>query len=110
MLDDRLLGAGHYADRKLNWKSRTELAVLEAQQNAYLMVFDLSEHTAESWNVTHPIGTLVRYWPIYPPIESAPPIDTTTRSEAWELGDGSVVVCIVGKSGGVSLSHVEVTK
>lgn len=65
-------------------------------------------HTSESWNAAHPVGTRVRYWPIYPPIEAVPPIDTTTRSEAWTLGDGTVVVCIVGRSGGVALSHIEV--
>jgi hypothetical protein len=65
-------------------------------------------HTATSWNEANPVGTRVRYWPIYPPIDSAPPIDTMTRSEAWTLGDGSVVVSIVGKSGGVALTHVEV--
>jgi hypothetical protein len=65
-------------------------------------------HTADSWNAAHPVGTAVRYWPIYPPIESVPPVDTTTRTPAWSLGDGSVVVSIVGRSGGVHLSHVEV--
>lgn len=65
-------------------------------------------HTAESWNAEHPVGTPVRYWPIYPPIDGIQPVDTTTRSEAWSLGDGSAVVLIVGKSGGVGLSHVEV--
>lgn len=43
-----------------------------------------------------------------PPIGGVPPVDTTTRSEAWALGDGSVVVLIEGKAGGVHLSHVEV--
>ncbi len=65
-------------------------------------------HTADSWNAAHPIGTTVRYWPVYPPIDSIPPQDTTTRSEAWELGDGSVVVKVVGIAGGVRLTHVEV--
>ena len=64
-------------------------------------------HTAESWNSTHPVGTAVRYWPVYPPVEGIPPVDTTTRSEAWTIGDGSVVVSIVGRSGGVALSHIE---
>ena len=64
-------------------------------------------HTAESWNSAHPVGTRVRYWAIYPPL-GVPPFDTTTRSEAWALGDGSIVVSITGKSGGVALSHVEV--
>ena len=67
-------------------------------------------HTAESWNARYPVGTPVRYWPIYPPIESVPPVDTVTRSEAWALGDGSVVVCVEGRSGGVGLTHVEVLK
>lgn len=66
-------------------------------------------HTAASWNAAHPIGTAVRYWPIYPPVDGIPPMDTTTRSEAWTLGDGSVVVLVVGKTGGVFLSHVEAT-
>ena len=65
-------------------------------------------HTAESWNAAHPVGTAVRYWPIYPPHGIAPHVDTTTRSEAWALGDGSVVVLIEGRSGGVYLSHIEV--
>ena len=65
-------------------------------------------HTAISWNAAHPVGTCVRYWPIYPPIESVPHTDTVTRSEAWTIGDGTVVVCVDGRSGGVALSHVEV--
>lgn len=65
-------------------------------------------HTAESWNAAHPVGTAVRYYPIYPPIESATPRDTTTRSPAWTVGDGSVLVSVVGQTGGVCLSHVEV--
>lgn len=67
-------------------------------------------HTAESWNADHPVGTRVQYWPVWPPVEGIAPLDTTTRSEAWALGDGSVVVLVVGKSGGVHLSHVEVVK
>ena len=65
-------------------------------------------HSDDSWNAAYPVGTAVRYWPVYPPIEGIPPVDTTTRSEAWALGDGSVVVLVAGKTGGVHLSHVEV--
>lgn len=65
-------------------------------------------HTAESWNAEHPVGTRVRYHPVLPPVSGLPPRDTETRSEAWTLGDGSVVVLIAGKSGGVWLSHIEV--
>lgn len=67
-------------------------------------------HTAESWNAAHPVGTPVRYWPIWPPIDGVPPVDTTTRTPAWTLGDGSAVVSIVGRTGGVHLSHVEVLR
>lgn len=66
------------------------------------------ERAAASWNAAHPVGTLVRYFPVYPPIEGVPPVETRTRSEAWVLGDGSVVVLVEGKSGGVFLSHIEV--
>lgn len=65
-------------------------------------------HTAGSWNAAHPVGTAVRYWPVYPPRDGIPPIDTSTRSDAWEVGDGAVVVKVVGIAGGVRLTHVEV--
>lgn len=64
--------------------------------------------TAPAWNAAHPVGTAVRYWPIWPPVPSVPPVDSHTRSEAWPLGDGTVVVLIEGKTGGVALSHVEI--
>ena len=64
-------------------------------------------HTPQSWNDQYPVGTRVRYWPIYPPIESVPPVDTATRSPAWALGDGTTVVSIEGRSGGVALTHIE---
>jgi hypothetical protein len=65
-------------------------------------------HTAESWNGAYPVGTRVRYWPVWPPMVSFLPVETTTRSEAWTLGDGSVVVSLEGRSGGFCLSHIEV--
>jgi hypothetical protein len=64
-------------------------------------------HTAVSWNSAYPVGTAVRYWPVYPPMDGIPPEDTKTRSEAWTIGDGSVVACVDGRSGGVCLSHIE---
>lgn len=65
-------------------------------------------HTVESWNAAFPVGTAVRYWPVYPPHDGDEPRDTTTRSEAWALCDGSVVVLISGQPGGVCLSNIEV--
>lgn len=67
-----------------------------------------SKLNAVQWNKEHPPGAHVRYWPILPPIDGCPPVDAVTRSEAWELGDGSPVVLITGRSGGVRLSHLEV--
>lgn len=63
---------------------------------------------ANEWNEKHPIGTHVRYWPILPAVKSAPPVDTQTRSDAWELGDGTPVVLVKGRTGGVHLGHLEV--
>jgi hypothetical protein len=65
-------------------------------------------HTEESWNALHPTGTPVRYWPVYPPVDGVPPQNTKTRSEAWTLGDGSAVVLVEGRAGGVWLAHLEV--
>jgi hypothetical protein len=64
--------------------------------------------TETAWNAAYPVGTAVRYWPIWPPVDGLPPVDTKTRSEAWTLGSGDVVVLIEGKSGGVHLSHIEI--
>ncbi len=66
------------------------------------------QSTRGGW--THPVGTPVRYWSVLPPSESFPPFDTVTRSEAWALGDGSVVVLIKGRTGGVWVDHLEVIK
>lgn len=63
--------------------------------------------TAKAWNETHPVGTRVRYWPL-PPASKAASVDTKTRSEAWTLTSGHVVVLVAGISGCVSLSHLEV--
>lgn len=36
------------------------------------------------------------------------PLHTVTRSQPWSLGDGSIVVAIDGKSGGVAIEHIRV--
>lgn len=68
----------------------------------------LGQRNAEQWNSAHPVGTKVRYWPVRPPLDGFPPIDTETLSEAWVLSDGSVVVLVAGRSGGVYITHLEV--
>lgn len=59
--------------------------------------------TADSWNARVPIGTAVRYFPVRGLFEH---IETRTRSVAWELGHGDVVVSVDGKAGGVLLDHL----
>jgi hypothetical protein len=36
------------------------------------------------------------------------PVELKTRSEAWDLGDGTSIVKLEGKAGGVDLRHLEV--
>lgn len=61
--------------------------------------------TARAWNVSYPVGTPVRFWP---GVRSGDGELAVTRSEAWELGDGTPVVAVEGRAGGIALSHVEV--
>ncbi len=60
--------------------------------------------TADQWNARHPAGTLVLAWPGTRDVE---PLVTMTRSAAWPLGDGTPVVAVEGKAGGIHLDHVE---
>ena len=48
-------------------------------------------------------GTKVRYFPVRGRPEH---VDTTTRSEPWELGNGEVIVLVAGRTGGVSIRHL----
>ena len=59
---------------------------------------------AKEFNRKYPVGSPVRYYPIAGEPEFE---ETTTRSEAWTLGSGHVVVKIVGRAGGVSINHIE---
>lgn len=63
--------------------------------------------SAEDFNLKYPVGTPVRYWPVLPPDPDIPPIETVTRSEAWNLGHGEPVVKIEGRTGGVAVAHIE---
>lgn len=59
--------------------------------------------TAAGWNTRCPVGT----WVVFRPREGEP-IVSKTRSGAWTLGDGTAVVAIEGRRGGVALSLLEV--
>lgn len=63
--------------------------------------------TAEEFNALYPIGTPVRYWPVLgvPGVNES--VETKTRSEAWALGHGDVVVKIEGRTGGCYIEHME---
>ena len=65
-----------------------------------------AHHTADSWNAAYPVGTRVRYWPVWPPMDEYPPVDTVTRSAAYTTG--RAVVLVTGIAGGVSIAHVGV--
>ena len=62
------------------------------------------QEAAELFTQHHPVGTAVRYWPI----RGAPEFeDSKIRSEAWVLGHGAIVVKIEGRTGGVSVGHLQ---
>lgn len=61
--------------------------------------------TVDEWNERHPVGTPVDYQPVRNVHEWE---HTKTRSAAWALGDGTPVVMVEGRSGGVALSHLSI--
>lgn len=60
--------------------------------------------TAEDASNMFPVGTKVKYYPI---LDENHYEESEIRSEAWELGHGELVVKIKGRTGGVSVSHLE---
>lgn len=71
--------------------------------------------TAEEFNVIYPVGTKCTYYPLndgrgnlVKDNPTYPALPTKTRSEAWALGHGAVVVAVDGKSGGVSIDHITI--
>lgn len=65
----------------------------------------MEKMTAEEFNEKYPVGTEVLYWPGARTDQAG--IPSVTRSPAWEVGDGTPVVSVAGKSGGIALSHIE---
>lgn len=59
---------------------------------------------ASIFNEAFPIGSPFLYEPVKGAGEWEP---VTTRSVAWTLGSGEAVVLVTGRTGGVSLSHLE---
>jgi hypothetical protein len=58
---------------------------------------------ADEWNAKHPPGTPVRYYPVRGRLES---IVTVTRSAAWTLPNGIVVVQLQGRAGSFTVEAV----
>lgn len=56
------------------------------------------------FNNKYPVGTPVRYHPV---IGQPEYVETETRSEAWTLGNGQVIVKVKGRAGGVSIAAIE---
>ncbi|MGS1014078.1 hypothetical protein ACVCL0_09205 [Rhodanobacter sp. UC4450_H17] len=59
--------------------------------------------TADAFTAQYPVGTPCRYYPVAGDSEH---LKTKTRSEAWTLGHGAVVVKIEGRTGGVDINHL----
>jgi hypothetical protein len=64
----------------------------------------MTDTTADQWNAAHPVGTPVLAWPA---TRDDPPMATRTRTPAWTLGHGDVVVSVEGYTGGIRLAHIE---
>lgn len=60
---------------------------------------------ADEWNARYPIGTRVAAFPI---TRDEQPLLTSTRTPAWTLGHGTVVVSVEGYAGGICLTHIDV--
>ena len=67
------------------------------------MNLNTKEFTLYYWNINYPPGTPVRYWSVK---GNQSYVDTVTRSVAWKLSNGEILVKIDGQSGGVSINHL----
>ncbi|TKI08641.1 hypothetical protein [Martelella alba] len=60
--------------------------------------------SARRFNQQYPIGSRFNYYPL-PGVPDSQ--DVVTRSEAWCMFNGNVVVRVVGRMGGVSVNKLE---
>ena len=66
--------------------------------------------TADEFNASYPVGTLVVAYPGFRPEVAPNPVKrliTRTRSKAWDLANGEPVVMVDGHAGGIALGHVD---
>ncbi|MCB5309239.1 MULTISPECIES: hypothetical protein [Yersinia] len=60
--------------------------------------------SADKFNQKYPVGSSFKYFPIMGIPDS---VEVVTRTEAWTLGHGAVVVSVSGRAGGVSIEHMK---
>lgn len=60
--------------------------------------------SADKFNQKYPVGSSFKYFPIMGIPDS---VEVVTRTEAWTLGHGAVVVSVSGRAGGVSIEHLK---
>lgn len=80
----------------------------QAKSKRHDQVMSEAWERCRQFNDLNAIGTRVRYRSLLDTATRYDIHETETRSEAWALPGGEAVVLIKGKSGGVSLDHIEV--
>ena len=65
----------------------------------------MNEFTADQFNATYPIGTPVLFWPGARRGEGRV---SKTRTPAWQMYAGDVVVSVDDYPGGIALTHITV--
>lgn len=63
----------------------------------------IKKMTAEQFNAAYSTGSAF----IYHSRKEGAGVAVTTRSTAWSLGHGAVVVSVTGVSGGVDITHLK---
>lgn len=60
--------------------------------------------SADKFNQKYPVGTRFHYFSVKGIPDS---VEVVTRTEAWALGHGAVVVSVNGRAGGLSIDHLK---
>ena len=63
----------------------------------------IKKMTAEQFNAVFSTGSAF----VYHSCKDGAGVPVTTRSDAWTLGHGAVVVSVTGVSGGVDITHLK---
>ncbi|OVZ93609.1 hypothetical protein CBW58_05910 [Yersinia frederiksenii] len=63
--------------------------------------------SADKFNQKYPVGSRFNYFSVMGIPDS---VEVVTRTEAWALGHGAVVVSVNGRAGGLSIEHMKPVK